>query len=354
MPRRTRSCAVLAFALALLVAGGPRHAERARAATGPDGSSDCDAAFVRPGDWLVRKLTTRCERVAIDRIDYRTHDGFTRIAYVVYPAWYASDPAFPLPLVISPHGRGVPARANLRTWRDLPALGPFVLVCPQGQGRRLTLFSWGYAGQIDDLARMPAIVEDALPWLRIDRRRIYAVGTSMGGQESLLLLAHDPHELSGVAAFDSVADMALRYHDFPTLPCDTRCLRQWHASIGRAMQNLARTEIGGTPEEDPSAYAERSPLHYADTIAESGVPLELWWSSTDRIVTEQRHQSEALLLKLRELNPNAPVEGFNGAWAHSSETRAYYPIALADFGLLPPAFDRPPSELRVFHPHHWP
>ena len=42
--------------------------------------------------------------------------------------------------------------------------------------------SWGYRGQIDDLARMPSIAHGALPWLRIDPQRVYAVGGSMGGQ----------------------------------------------------------------------------------------------------------------------------------------------------------------------------
>jgi hypothetical protein len=46
-----------------------------------------------------------------------------------------------------------------------------------GEGRRLHQYSWGYRGQIDDLARMPRIVE--AHGVRIDPSRIYAIGGSI-------------------------------------------------------------------------------------------------------------------------------------------------------------------------------
>ena len=81
---------------------------------------------------------------------------------------------------------------NAERWGDLPALGSFAVVNPEGQGRLFARFSWGYPGQIADLARMPQIVRRAVPWLRIDTSRIYAFGASMGGQESLLLRERRP------------------------------------------------------------------------------------------------------------------------------------------------------------------
>src|SRR5581483_1555405 len=105
--------------------------------------------------------------------------------------------------------------------------------------------------------------------------RIYAFGGSMGGQETLLLLARYPHLLAGAAAFDPATDMARRYRDFAALP------------NGKTLQRLAREEIGGTPAQVPQAYVVRSPDHYARTIAESGVPLQLFWSSRDRIIRDQ-------------------------------------------------------------------
>ena len=172
-------------------------------------------------------------------IHYRTHDGYRRAAYIVLPDWYGPHDNPPLPLVISPHGRGVSATENMERWGDLPALGPFAVVNPEGQGRRLAQFSWGYAGQIDDLARMPEIVRHA-------------------------------------AAFDAVTNMAKRYRDFMRIGCDRRCLARWRSPVGNGLRRLARAEIGGTPRANPRAYAARSPSAYARAIAASGVPLQLW------------------------------------------------------------------------------
>src|SRR5262249_20744831 len=158
--------------------------------------------------------------VRIWRITYRAHDGAARRAYVVLPAWYGPKSHPRIPLIISPHGRGTNGLVNSKLWADLPAIGGFGVVNPDGQGRRTDRYSWGYAGQIEDLARMPRIVSHALPWLRIDSRRIFAFGGSMGGQESLLLAADHPRLLAGVAAFDPVPNFALQYRNFPKLRCN--------------------------------------------------------------------------------------------------------------------------------------
>ena len=116
---------------------------------------------------------------------------------------------------------------------------------------------------------MPDIIQRAVPWLRIDPRRVYAVGGSMGGQETLLLVARFPHLLAGAAAFDAPTNMAARYRAFDNL------------RFGGGLQRLARLEIGGTPATDPEGYEIRSPLDWARKIAFSGVPLQIWWSSRD-------------------------------------------------------------------------
>ena len=94
-------------------------------------------------------------QVKVVTIHYKTHDGYRRAAYVVLPDWYGPGNNPPLPLIISPHGRGVSAEENVDRWGNLPMLGPFAVVNPEGQGRRFRRFSWGYPGQIEDLARMP-------------------------------------------------------------------------------------------------------------------------------------------------------------------------------------------------------
>ena len=275
--------------------------------------------LLRRHDELVRTVT----------VSYRAWDGAARVALLVLPRWYGPRLHPPIPLVISPHGRGITPQDNRHFWGGLPAFGPFAVVNPEGQGRRLTLYSWGWRGQIDDLARMPRILEAALPWFRVDPNRVYAVGSSMGGQETLLLTALHPQLLAGASALDSATDMAARYRDFPRL------------RGGLVLQALARTEIGGTPSTAPAAYAARSPIHYARQLATSGVPLHIWWSLRDRIVVDQQQESGRLYHAILTANPEAPVTSYVGAWAHSAEMHATarLPLALVRLKLI--ALDEP-------------
>ncbi|MGZ4396947.1 MAG: alpha/beta hydrolase family protein [Gaiellaceae bacterium] len=281
--------------------------------------------------------------VRIWTIHYRSHDGVTTPAYVALPARFG--PAHPgtLPLVISPHGRGVDGRRNLDFWGSLPAAGNFAVVSPDGRGRVLALHSWGYAGQIDDLASMPAIVHRALPWLSVARRRVYAAGASMGGQEILLLVARFPHLLAAAAALDPVSDFALQYRNFPRIPCDATCLRTFGEPLGTRLRRLARIEIGGTPATAPAAYASRSPRTYARRIASSGVPLQLWWSRRDQVVVDQALQSGRFFARLKRLDPAAPITEFVGAWQHGRDMNqgSGLPTVLLRFHLLPAGYPIP-------------
>lgn len=272
-------------------------------------------------------------------IVYRAHDGQPRHATVLLPSDYRADVAYPLPLVISPHGRGVDGSLNARLWGTLPSIGHFAVVNPDGEGSRLKLHSWGAPGQIHDLARMPSIVAAALPWVQIDRKRIYAVGGSMGGQETLLLLARYPRLLAGAVAVDSVANFPRQYRNFPLLPCDSRCHALW-GDFGLDMQRLAREEFGGTPETAPAAYAERSPLTYAGAIADSCVPLQLWWTRVDQIVRQSDLQSGAMFRAIIRRNPSAPVDAYIGSWIHTHALNyhARLPMMLAGLGLLPSSY----------------
>jgi poly(3-hydroxybutyrate) depolymerase len=264
------------------------------------------------------------ERVRQWNIRYRAHNRVPRPAIVLVPSQYGPGrPTPPLPLVISPHGRGVRAAGNARAWAELPARGRFAVVCPGGMGRRLPLHSWGWRGQIADLARMPAIVDGALPWLRIDRKRIYAVGGSMGGQETLLLLGQYPRLLAGAVAIDSVTNFHRRYGDFAL------------SARTRPQQALARLEVGGTPRTNPAGYVLRSPTHWLRAIARSGVPLQLWWSVADEIVLDQLHQSAHFFRELRALRPRGRVAAHSGFWSHSHAYSAVQlPGATRWLGLL--------------------
>jgi poly(3-hydroxybutyrate) depolymerase len=254
---------------------------------------------------------------------YRSSAGTEAKAYLVLPSWYGPARHPTVPFVISPHGRGVSGRYNLRFWGAIADRGPFVVVSPDGHGRKLPFYSWGWRGQIDDLAQMPKLARAAFPWLRIARRRIYAIGDSMGAQEVLLLATRHDIRLAGVAAFDPVSDMAARY-------------RAWGMTPGeQQLPALARVEFGGTPAGVPAAYAARSPIDFVGAIARSRVPIQLWWSRRDAVITDQSIQSRRLYERLIGLD--APVRRFVGDWAHghAMHPQTHLPAALACFGLIP-------------------
>lgn len=238
-------------------------------------------------------------------------------------------------MVRAEDGSGDPARhlaARTRRHRGrqrevlggLPAFGPFAVVNPDGQGRKLGAYSWGWKGEIDDLARMPALLQAALPWFHVDAARVYAIGSSMGGQETLLLAALHPGLLAGAAPLDSATDMAARYAAFAALP------------NGGGLQRLARVEIGGTPATNPKAYAARSPMSYVRQLATGGVPIDIWWSRRDKIVVNQYMESGRLYRAIVAANPKAPIEQFVGTWAHSHEMHplARLPLALVDLKIV--------------------
>lgn len=294
----------------------------------------------------------KAKRVRAWTIRYRAHNGARRGATVVLPAWYGRRNNPRIPLVISPHGRGLTGWANAKIWGNLPARGRFAVVSPGGQGRRLPRHSWGYSGQIEDLARMPVILRRTLPWLRIDRRRVFAVGGSMGGQETLLLLARHPGLLAGAAVFDAVVDFTVQYRRFRHLKCNTLCRRRWVKPLGDGLRELARYEVGDMPKKRPMAYRVRSPITYVRAIATSCVPLQIWWSVADQVVTAEERQSSKLFWTIRRLNPNAPVTAYVGFWRHTvaMHARSNLPIALVGLGLLDERVQLSPPDLRTVRP----
>jgi len=338
----TRTTSTLA---ALLVAAGFLAAALSFDRNGRTSPPSTGSAVTSPDNRASHALI---ENVRTWTIHYRSHSGADRLAYVVLPAWYGPENNPPLPVIISPHGRGATGLSNAAFFDRLPAIGGFAVISPDGMGQRLKNFSYGAPGQIDDLARMPDFAAAALPWLRLDSSRIYALGSSMGGQETLLLVARHPQLLAGAAALDSVTNLARRYEQLPQLPCAQSCLERWGKPYGAVLQSTLAREVGGSPAAARDEYAARSGISQALTIARSGVPLQIWWSTEDRIVWDQEHQSQALYQELLRLDRCAPVTAFVGSWAHSKEMRAteLLPIALNGFGLLPADVKELPRSVR--------
>jgi poly(3-hydroxybutyrate) depolymerase len=258
------------------------------------------------------------------RIRYLAHNRLPRPATILLPARYGpGKPTPPLPLVIAIHGRNTGEKLTARLWDGLPARGNFAVIAPAGMGRRIPYCSWGYSGQINDLARMPSIADNALTWLRIDYDRIYACGGSMGGHETLLLLGQHPKMLAGAVSIDGVTNFYTRYADFAL---------SWRT---RGLQILARYEVGGTPRTNPEGYVLRSPTHWLPQIAESTTPLQIWWSTADLIVEDQIHQSAHFYNELKKIKKHGKLESVVGLWDHMSQMKERkIPEAMAWLGLL--------------------
>ena len=189
-------------------------------------------------------MATPAGAVRVWTVRYLAHNGVAREAHIALPRDLgpANNPA--VPLIISPHGRGVTGRANLNFWGDLPARGRFAVISPEGHGRVLPLHSWGWARQIGDLANMQYVAKATLPWIRIKPHSVYAMGGSMGGQETLLLVARSTPFSQG-RRVRSPTDLARRYRDFPR-------------PGGRSLQELARREVGGRPRASRRLRAPQS------------------------------------------------------------------------------------------------
>jgi hypothetical protein len=124
-------------------------------------------------------------------------------------------------------------------------------------------------------------------------------------------------------AFDPVSDMSARY-------------RAWSVTPGeQQLPSLARTEFDGSPTSTPGAYAARSPIDFVGAIARSRIPIQLWWSRRDAVITDQPIQSGRFYERLVALG--ARVRHVVGDWAHghAMHPQTHLPAALACFGLIP-------------------
>jgi len=124
---------------------------------------------------------------------------------------------------------------------------------------------------------------------------------------------------------DADTNLTLRYREFALV------------SAQRRLRRLLGYEVGATPGTDLFADMRRSPIEQEREIAFSGVPIEIWWRTRDRVVIDQARNSQALLDRILALNPETPVVGVVGAWSHTAEMWYFrsLPSAPALIGLLP-------------------
>ncbi len=251
-------------------------------------------------------------------VPYTAWNGASLTATLVLPLGYSAENATALPCIVQPHGRGSRPQYAATVWGDLPTRYGFAVICPDAAARDGSANSWAFPGQIDDIVAMPDTVEAAVPWVRFDRRRLYLVGSSMGGQESLVGLARAPDRFAAVAAYDGAADLAARYKDM--------------GAAGQSKdQAKLRRELQGVPARRPFEYGQRSPSSFCQTLATCGVPLCVVWSTEDQVVTRSAvTQFGRLCRRLRALAPAMPLTEVVTALPHGRALRDG-PMALVDF-----------------------
>lgn len=224
---------------------------------------------------------------------YVAWNGVERRATLLYPRGYRGV----LPLVISPHARG--GDHVMPRWGDLPGRFGFMCVCPEGHGRISPGNSYAAPGQIDDLATMPDRADGWLPrGLDVARDRIYAIGPSMGGMESLALVGRYPDLLRGALAFDAPTDLAARW-----------------VTASAVRRVWIEEEVGARPADAPELYAERSPLGMVDAIAASDAAIWCVYSSEDVASGADPHQVPAFLQALADRRGRV-VGARLGTWEH--------------------------------------
>lgn len=227
----------------------------------------------------------------------------------------------PLPLILAPHPAGWTAAEDFHGgaadtvaphpgWSGVANRHQVIVVSPETYGEREPLLSLGYEPSLrDTLAAVDAV---RAAGIHVDSDRIYVCGLSMGGQETLLLIARNPGLFAAGFAFNPVVDVVHWYEDFAASPYYEDLAGPDPAL---ALDALLRSEFGGPPASWLDAARQRSPSHYAAELSQT--PLMLYWSHLDDIVPNQAtRQTKPLYDAIKQLDPNAPVAEFNHTWSH--------------------------------------
>lgn len=185
----------------------------------------------------------------------------------------------PFPLILVNHGGFDPAE-KMASFLDLFAAAGYLALasdyrgCGKSQGQHEVA-----KGEVNDVLNAIRYAK-TLPC--VDPHRVHLFGFSHGGILSLLAASRDP-SIQSVIVAQSPVEMA-------------ECHRHWVAHReDPGIQPLASLHliVGGTPEEQPAAWRERSALYAAPQIH---CPVLLIYSDSDAVIpTDQGPQMEKAL-----------------------------------------------------------
>lgn len=223
----------------------------------------------------------------------------------------------PLPLVLAPHpitwtaaedyhgGLEGLMREYHRGYYGLAEKYQIIVAMPHGHHHREDLCSLAGTEQIADMNFLIDGLSEHL--YQVDKRRVYACGLSMGGQEALVLAGKHPDRLTAVFVFNPIVDLAAWYEELAN--SEVPEIREYDTAARIA------NEVGGLPEEVPEAYAERSATNFATGL--SKVPTIIYWSEQDLIVPRQiTHHTMPLYYRVKEMDVNTPMAEYNHTQMH--------------------------------------
>lgn len=119
-------------------------------------------------------------------------------------------------------------------------------------------------------AKLDRIVDQILATYPIQKKRIYLLGTSMGGGSTLAYAIHRPKMFRALVVHMGMTDF-----------------RQWYEEAPRYRKQLAET-YGGTPQQAPAAWSEVSAMANLDLLRK--IPIFLVYAADDKVVLPSQGQ----------------------------------------------------------------
>ena len=163
--------------------------------------------------------------------------------------FFAPSSPEPVPLVVILHSWSANWKQTLhRPIEDYCVKKGWAYLHPDFRGPNRRPQATGSALVVSDIVDA---VEYACKETKVDRKRIFLIGTSGGGYTSLVMAGHRPGLWAGVSAWVPISD-----------------LRAWHMECkakGRKYFRDIELSCGGAPDSSPEAdreYANRSPLTF--------------------------------------------------------------------------------------------
>ena len=188
-----------------------------------------------------------------------------------------------------------------------------------GQGVVTRAFSYGAPGQIADLAAAPRLIAGRLPGMKLDARRLYIVGSSMGGTEALLVGLRYPNAYRETVALSPVTDLGFRFNSLPLV-----------------RRGQLEAECAGSPMVRGACYVERSPIALIGRRAVGSTILSVWYSTDDPVSGAPQQVPRFVVSARRLMGPDQlrvrVGTGGHGALWDRADYRAAW---LIDLGLVP-------------------